>query len=874
MSAPDQAGVGDFWSEPADALMARLGTAPAGLGTDAVRARAGRRGGSALGDGAAVQPWRLLARQFGSPLVLILLFGAVISAGLGDWSDAIVIALIVGGSATLSFLQEFRASRAVAALRERLALTARVRRDGAEADVPVSELVPGDVVLLAAGNLVPGDGRVIEANDFLVTEASLTGESLPVEKSPGTVAADAPLAQRTNCVFLGGSVRSGTATVVLAALGRDTRYGAIAGHLAEAEGDTDFARGVRRFGGMLLRVMVLIVLGVLTVNQLLGRPIAESLLFAVALAVGLSPELLPAIVTVTLSAGARHLARGGVIVRRLEALENLGSMTVLCTDKTGTLTEGCVSLAGAIDAGGAPCDRVRDAGFINAHFETGIANPLDAALVAAAETAGWRDGGTKLGEVPYDFRRRRLSIVVAADAPGQARIVTKGAYADVLAVCTHLVDPGADRGAGDGAGPACVPLTPERRAALDALFEAQGAAGYRALAVAERIVPDQPRWTRADETAMCFLGLLLFLDPPKAGAAGALADLAALGIAVKVISGDNRHVTAHVAAAVGLDPDAMLTGPEVAAMSDAALQHHAAETRIFAEIDPEQKHRIVRALQARGASVGFLGDGINDAPALRAADVGISVDQAVDVARESADVVLLRRDLDVLRQGVEDGRRTFANTLKYIAIATSANFGNMVSMALVTPLLPFLPLLPKQILLNNFLSDLPSIAIAGDRIDPEQQAEPQRWDVRAVGRFMLIFGLLSSVFDGITFAVLLTLVGAQAGPFQTSWFVISVLTELAVLFVLRTHRPAWRSRPSGVLAGAAIVTGLIAMLLPFSGPVARALGLVPLPPVLYLCAVAIVLGYVASTELAKRFVFRGAGRPKGPGAAPGREPSA
>ncbi|MEI9928113.1 MAG: magnesium-translocating P-type ATPase [Sphingomonas sp.] len=833
-----------FWSRPADALIAALDTTPRGLASPMAAERLRSAGANLVGAADRVSAGRLLLKQFASPLVLILLFGAAVSMAVGEWVDATIILAIVVGSAILSFSQEFRASQAVAALRARLALNARVLRDGAEAEVPVAEIVPGDVVLLSAGNLVPADGLVLEAKDFLVTEASLTGESLPVEKEPGALPAETPISGRTNSVFMGSSVRSGSARVLIAATGARTAYGAIAANLRVAEPETEFASGVRRFGLMLLRVMLAIVIAVLVINAVRGRPLIDSLLFAIALAVGISPELLPAIVSVTLSAGARHLAKGGVIVRRLDAIENLGSMDVLCTDKTGTLTEGTILLHDSVDAAGHTSAEVRQAAFLNACFETGIANPLDEAIVATCGKEGLSAGDAhKIDEIPYDFSRRRLSIVV--EEAGKRRIITKGAFADVTAICTQARIGGAVR-----------PLDAGARAAIEALFQAQGEAGFRTLAVAEREVDTAARYTRDDERDLVFLGLLLFADPPKPEAAVTIRDLAALGISIKVISGDNRHVTAHVARAVGLDPTRLMTGEQVAGTSDDALPRAASDTVLFAEIDPQQKERLIRALQRAGHAVGYMGDGINDAPALHMADVGISVEQAVDVARESADVVLLRRDLDVLRQGVLDGRRTFANTLKYISITTSANFGNMVSMALATPLLPFLPLLPKQILLNNFLSDLPSIVISSDRVDAENLASPQRWNVRDVQRFMILFGLISSCFDGVTFAVLLYGFHADAPTFQTVWFIVSLLTELAVLLVLRTRRFALRSRPSMVLLGSTVAVCVFTLLIPYLGGASRAFSFVPVPFAMMAAGVLITLGYVATTEIAKLWLRR------------------
>ena len=836
-----------YWSVDHVTLQASLGSGPAGLASDAATAKLALVGSNIVEDAAQLSSLGLLARQFASPLVLILAVAAAISLALQQWIDAAIILAIVIGSALLSFFQEYRASAAVEELKKRLALTCRVIRDGTAQAVPVSAIVPGDLILLSAGNLIPADGVVIEAADFLVTEASMTGESFPVEKRPGMVRADAPITERTNCVFLGASVRSGTATALAVKTGRRTEFGAIAARLRSRQPETDFARGARHFGYLLIRVMVVIVLFVLTVNLLLDRPVIDSLLFAMALAVGLSPELLPAIISVTLSAGARAMSRRGVIVRRLDALENLGSMNILCTDKTGTLTEGSMVLSEVLDADSAHSDEVRRLAFLNSTFETGIDNPLDAAIMAAGTSAGLNTVGlTKIDEIPYDFVRRRLTIVVAEDAtPTRHLVVTKGAFLSVLDICSAIERDGVE-----------VPLDPAARAEVEAVFKAKGAEGFRVLALATRCAPIKAEYGRDDERDMTFRGFLVFLDPPKPEAKATIADLSRLGIAIKVISGDNRHVTAHMAQAVGLDAASMLTGEEIARLRDEALWNLAPKTDLFVEIDPQQKERIVRALQRTGHSVGYLGDGINDAPALHAADVGISVAEAADVARESADIILLSRDLDVLRMGVEDGRRTFANTLKYISITTSANFGNMISMALATPLLPFLPLAAKQILLNNFLSDMPSIAISSDNVDPERVLHPQRWQVREIRNFMIVFGLISSVFDLLTFGVLLHVFHAGQAVFQTSWFMISLLTELAVVLVLRTHKSAFRSLPSSLLLWSTLAVTAATFAIPFLGGLSAIFGFVPLSAAELAAVVAIVAGYILATELAKAWYFR------------------
>ena len=844
MSEPSSETV--YWSQDATALSQALGSGPSGLSSDASAAKLREVGPNSVEDLSRLSVFRLLLRQYQSPLVLILIFAALVSLSLKQWHDATIILIIVLGSTLLGFSQEYRASTAVEQLKRRLALNCRVIRDGLEKTVPTTTVVPGDLVLLSAGNLVPADSRVINAQDFLVNEASLTGESFPVDKRPGTVTPDAPLATRTNSVFLGTSVQSGTAKVLVVETGRRTEFGKIGAQLKARHPETDFERGIRNFGYLLLRVMIVIILFVLTTNLLLHRPVIDSLMFAVALAVGLSPELLPAIISVTLSSGARAMSRRGVIVRRLEVIENLGSMDILCTDKTGTLTEGTIILKDALDARDRPSDEVRRLAFFNAAFESGIENPLDAAIIAAGKNVGLTTSGiTKVNEIPFDFLRRRLTIVVAEEAaPGRHLIVTKGALSNVLEVCSSLSRDGSDS-----------PITPDLRGELDKIAQRKGADGFRVLAVATRQITPKERYDRADEKDMTFRGFLVFFDPPKPEVQHTIGDLAELGVRIKIISGDNRYVTTHLAQVVGLNPKSILTGGELDTLSDDALSQRAPLTDLFVEIDPQQKARIIRALQKTGHSVGYMGDGINDAPALHTADVGISVMEAVDVARESADIILLSRDLDVIRKGVEDGRRTFANTIKYISITTSASFGNMVSMGLATPMLPFLPMTAKQILLENFLSDLPSITISSDNVDAEIIARPSSWDIKEIQRFMIVFGLISSMFDFMSFATLLFVFHTDETTFRTFWFVVSLLTELAVVLVLRTHGPAFRSRPSALLLWSTVAVSVLAFAVPFAGPVSTGFEFVPLSARQMGAVIAIVMTYSAMTEVAKYWFY-------------------
>jgi P-type Mg2+ transporter len=836
-----------YWTIDTTQLLSDFKTRPLGLTSQEAAAKLNTDGPNVLNDETNIGPLRLLLRQYESPLLLVLIFGALLSLALKQWTDAGIIIFIVVASSVLGFSQEYKASNALAALKLRLALTTKVLRDGKTVTLPAANLVKGDVIQLSAGNLVPADGVILSATDFLVSEGSLTGESMPVEKKSGIIAANAAISQRTNSVFSGTSVRSGVANILIVATGSQTALGDVAKAIGGAEPETEFARGVRQFGYLLIKVMIVMVFFVLIVSQLMGRPLIESLLFAVALAVGITPELLPAIVTVTLSAGARTMAKEGVIVRRLEALENLGSMDVLCTDKTGTLTEGTVTLASALDLSNKVSASVMQLAFLNARFESGIENPLDQAIIAAGEKAGLvTTPYIKIDEIPYDFIRKRLTIVVKNSAkPKTCLVITKGSFNAILSICTKLSTAGKIKS-----------IDAAMKRQLLAQLDKSGKEGFRVLALATREVPLKSDYTIADERDLTLVGFLLFADPPKADAQKAIENLQALGIRLKVITGDNEQVAVHVAKAIGLSVSHILSGPKIRQMNDDALAVMASKTDLFVEIDPQQKERIIRALQRHGHAVGYMGDGINDAPALQAADVGISVDQAVDVARQSADIVLLKRDLDVLRLGVESGRRTFANTLKYISITTSANFGNMVSMALATPFLPFLPLLAKQILLNNFLSDIPSIAISTDNVDVKQARRPERWNVHEVRRFMIVFGLVSSVFDLVTFALLLKLYAAGEGEFQTAWFVVSLLTEIAVVFSLRTRALAIRSMPGKMLIGASVVISLVALALPYLGLLTQRFGFVPLPLPVIGALLAIVLLYLCATEFTKYWFYK------------------
>jgi Mg2+-importing ATPase len=787
--------------------------------------------------------------HFRNPLVLVLLAASGISALTGDVTGALIIGLIVVMSVTLDFVQAYRAGQAAERLALKVAVTATVLRDGQADELPVMQLVPGDVVLLSAGNLVPADAHLLEANDFFVNQAQLTGEPYPVEKralpSDEACSAAAPadwVLEAVDTVFMGSSVVSGSARVLIGRTGSSTALGQIAVSLADQAPPTAFEIGTRRFGMLIMRLTVLLVLFTLLVNVALHRSLLESFLFAVALAVGLTPELLPMVVSVTLTRGALRMATLKVIVKRPSAIQDMGAMDVLCTDKTGTLTEARIRLERHVDAGGQDNPQVLALAYLNSYFESGLKSPLDDAILAHEEidVSGW----TKIDEVPFDFERRRVSVLL--QRAGARRLVVKGAPEDVLRLCTHYQDPAGGTVALDGA-------VHQR---IEALFDSLGEEGFRVLGIAWRDVPiDHPHAVISDESELVFAGFAAFLDPPKASAGEALKAMAASGVAVKIVTGDNERVTRHVCTQLGVGIEGVLTGSEVAAMNDDALRARVEGVNLFCRVNPAQKNRIILALKARGHVVGYLGDGINDAPSLHTADVGISVEGAVDVAKQAAAMILLERDLMVLHKGILEGRRTFGNVMKYIMMATSSNFGNMFSMAAATLFLPFLPMLPLQILLNNLMYDVSEITLPLDNVDAEDLASPKRWDMTFIRNFMLTIGPISSLFDFLTFYLLISLFNAHESLFRTGWFVESIATQVLVIFVIRTRRNPLRSHPNRWLVLTSLGVVLTAMLLPFT-PLAPYLGFTPLPLSFFGLLTVLLISYLVMVEGGKQWFYK------------------
>ncbi len=826
-----------YWAEPVESLLGRLGAAPDGLASTEASARLVRFGQNVVASTAGRSSvLRLLGAQFTSPIVVVLVVAAIVSVFVGDRADALVILGIVTASGLLGFWQEKGAADAVAGLLRLVEVKATVIRDGLVVKVLVAEVVPGDVVELGAGSIIPADGIILESTNLEVDESSLTGEAFPVAKRPGPVDAGAALAERSNTCHLGSHVVSGEGRLLVVATGAATELGTVSARLAAKAPPTEFEQGLRRLGNLLLRVTVVLTVGIFIANVVLNKPVLDSFLFSVALAVGLTPQLLPAIVAVNLSHGARRMADAKVIVRRLAAIENFGAMTVFCSDKTGTLTAGLVTVAGGEDAAGRPTSRVVELARVNAALETGYVNPIDEALRSEAPPLGY----SWVAEVPYDFERKRLTVLV--DGPDGRLMITKGALTEVLGVCAT----------GESAdGP--VPISAVSGGIESRRAELEGA-GMRLLGVAVR--PHERDGVAAvDEDGMTFVGMVSLADPPKADARLSVSRLHDLGVAVKMITGDSRRVAAHVADEVGLEGGLVLTGADMASLDDDALAGKVSGIDVFAEVDPSQKERIVAAFRRAGEVVGYMGDGINDAPALHVADVSVSVDTAVDVAKEAADFVLLERDLAVLAAGVEAGRATFGNTMKYVFAATSANFGNMFSMAGASFFLPYLPLLPKQVLLTNVLTDLPEMTIAADRVDKTVIDRPERWDVDLIRRFMLVFGLVSSLFDYATFGVLLVVLGAGQDEFRTGWFVESVVSAAMIVLIVRTRLPVVRSRPGKALSAATVGVVTFVLALPYL-PIAPTLGLVALPGRFYAALAGVVVAYGGAAELTKRWFFR------------------
>jgi Mg2+-importing ATPase len=828
-----------FWNLPTEKLLEQLHSSPQGLTTPESQKRLIQYGANSLKQKRKSHTFSLLLNQFKSPIILILMGAAILSSFLGDTINSLIILAIVLFSGLLGFWQERGAADAIAKLLAMVEVKARILRDGKLKDIPLDEVVPGDIVQVSAGDNIPGDCLILESQTLSIDEATLTGETYPVAKNVGVLPTETGLSQRTNSLLIGTHVVSGSATAVVVHTGKMTEFGKISERLKLRPPETEFETGIRKFGYFLLEITLTLVALIFAANVYLQRPVLDSFMFSLALAVGLTPQLLPVIVSINLAHGAKQMAKKQVIVKHLPAIENFGSMNVLCSDKTGTLTDGQVNIKSALDVNGQESDRVLFYAYLNAAMESGYINPIDEAIRShkSFDISAYQ----KLGEIPYDFNRKCLSILLAKG--DEKLLVTKGSLINILDICTDVEQE-------EGKTIELAPM----RSQIQQRAEDLGSQGFRILGVAYRQLTTD-KLDPKDETNLTFLGYLALYDPPKSDIKGTIADLARLGVTLKMITGDSHAVATSIAQQVGLEQTKVLTGSDLQKMSAGALLHQVDQVNVFAEVEPNQKERIIVALKRSGNVVGYLGDGINDASALYAADVGISVDTAVDVAKEAADIVLMQKDLNVLLGGIKSGRTTFANTLKYVFMATSANFGNMFSMAGISLFLPFLPLLPKQILLTNLLTDFPEMTIASDRVDREQVSKPRRWDIRFIRNFMLVFGLLSSVFDYLTFAALLFLLHADQAQFRTGWFMESVISASMIVLVIRTHQSILKSRPSRPLFFATIAIVIITLIFPYT-PIAGILGFEPLP-LEFLLVLALIVGlYIFCAENVKRVFYQ------------------
>jgi Mg2+-importing ATPase len=829
-----------FWSISLNEMLQKLESRKEGLTGDEARKRLALYGPNLLKPKKHSDVFTLLISQFKSPIILILFFATALSFFLKDSVDAFIILLIVVVSGLLGFWQEHSASNAVEKLLSIVRIKASVIRDGIAREIPMEQIVPGDIVVLNAGDIIPGDGLVQEYKDLFVDEAMLTGETFPVEKMAAELPAETLLGQRTNALWMGTHVVSGSATALIVHTGKETEFGKVSERLKLKPQETEFEHGIRRFGYFLMEVTLVLVVGIFAINVYLARPVLDSFLFSLALAVGLTPQLLPAIISINLSHGAKRMAQKKVIVKRLSSIENFGSMNIICSDKTGTLTEGIVKLQSALDTEGDVSEKVLFQAYINAFYETGFTNPIDEAIRnnRQFDLSEYR----KQDEIPYDFIRKRLSILVSH---GDTHLmVTKGALQNVLEICS-LVE------TKDG-------NVVDIATSLDRIrkhFENFSSKGFRTLGVAYRNTGSDSRISKDHESGMTFSGFLILSDPPKPNILETINSLKNLGVALKIITGDNHLVAANISQQMGLKNTNILTGKDLSNLSDSALLSKVGGVDVFAEIEPNQKERIIHALKKAGNVVGYMGDGINDASALHVADVGISVESAVDVAKDAADIVLLEKGLDVLVQGVCEGRTTFANTLKYVFMATSANFGNMFSMAGVSLFLPFLPLLPKQILLTNLLTDFPEMTISTDNVDNEMVNYPRRWDIKAIRKFMITFGIVSSVFDFLTFGLLLLVLHATQVQFRTGWFMESVISASIIVLVIRSRKPFFRSQPGKYLLIATLSIIAVTLILPFT-PLAGIFGFSPLPVPFLLLIGLIILCYIFTAEIVKMIFYR------------------
>ena len=838
-----------YWLIPNNVLINMLKTDPNGLSSIEASIRLSKLGNNRL-DTKKKNFLSLFLSQFKSPIIIIFVFTALLSFFLGEREDALIIFTIILISSSLGFWQEKTASDVIHKLISTVKTKSKVLRDGKIKDIVSENIVSGDIIILESGDKVPADCKIFESKDIFVNEATLTGETYPIEKSDIAILnKDVPLRKRLNSLFMGSFVISGTAKALVIHTGANTEIGKISSRLNYKQ-DTEFQKGIKQLGYFLVEITLLLVISIFLINVYLGRPVLESFLFPLALAIGLTPQLLPTIISINLSHGARRMANEKVIVKRPESIENLGSMDILCTDKTGTITTGELKLYSYSDINGHNNEKILLYAYLNAMYETGYANPIDKAIKEYKNLD--ISNYSKFDEIPYDFIRKRLSIAVSKtentsqNKRNQSMIITKGALQNILDICSFVEI--------DNEKMEHISLYYQK---IIDIFKDLGNQGFRVLGIAHKIINENSYSVvvdKDDEVDMIFLGFLIFFDPIKSEVPDSLNKLHKLGVSVKIITGDNRHVAKHVAQKIGLKNTEIVIGEEVHHMSSTVLAHKVTFVDIFAEIEPNQKEQIILALRKAGYGVGYIGDGINDAPALHVADASISVDTATDVVKEAADIVLLEKDLKVIVKGIEEGRKTFSNTLKYIFMATSANFGNMFSMAGASSFLSFLPLLPKQVLLLNLITDIPEMAIATDNVDKEMIQKPRKMNIKFIRKFMLYFGLLSTLFDFITFGILIVL-NATIEEFRTIWFMESLISASLIILIIRTKSVFYKSRPSKYLIISIFSIMGIIIVIPYT-IIGKLFGFVA-PPLIYLPIIGIIVfTYICMTEVVKKIFYK------------------
>ena len=824
-------------SPPLTDIFSQLKSSPNGLSTSDADQRLAKERAGAKSESRFKREAKLFIRQFTSPLVLLLLIAVILSGIVGETSDMLIILFILIATGLLSFFQELNAGRAVEKLQQLIHPIATVMRDGKSVDIKTTDVVSGDILILNAGDIVPADCRIVESGQLFVNESSLTGESYPVEKKPGQTDEKSPTAAKSNCLWKGTNIVSGTAKAIAVNLGKDTFLGQMQKSL-QHHTQTVFEKGIKRFGYFLLRITLVLSAIVLVVNLFFHKPVFDSILFSLAIAVGMAPELLPAIMTLSMTAGAKSMLKKKVIVKKLSSIFNLGEVNVLCTDKTGTITEGSVRVRQIINADGNNDQNSTRLAFLNAYFQSGFTNPIDDAIKALSlTTANWQ----KLDELPYDFNRKLLSVLVKKE--NETILITKGAVKNILRICDQYAR-----------NDSISALDNARKDQLEKKFEQYSQDGLRVLAIATKNL-NASAIKPGDEGQMIFLGFILLEDPLKEGVKQSIEKLEKINVEIKIITGDNRYIAAYVARQLDLDGSNVMTGDVVSSISKEDLAKKVLQTNVFAEIEPRQKEDIIQAFQRAGMAVAYMGDGINDVGAIHAADTGISVEDAVAVAKESADFVLLEKDLGVLADGMYEGRRSFTNSMKYILIVTGAIFGNMFSMAGASFLLPFLPMLPKQILLTNLISDFPYLAISSDNIDEEQLQRPAKWNLKMIRSFMIVFGIHSSIFDFLTFYVMFFYFKLNESAFQTSWFIESIITEILILFVVRSRRPLLKSKPGNMLTIIGAISVIITILLTLP-PLAALLGFSIAHSKQVIAILIILILYVITADVLKIVFFR------------------